>query len=409
MAQFSVQFALPSGKLGREVVEADSERAALARVEADGRTPISVQLAGKTAARTRSSRVRRTRGGRAMKRALLDFTHQLTAVAESGIPIIAGLKAVADQTRHPAMKEAIRRIVGRIEGGRTLADAMDAEPDIFSELYVKTVAAGEAAGKVPEVLSSISHYLEQEAETASQIRSALTYPALVVGSLILATTVLLVFVVPQFEEMFSKFNADLPLPTRILIATSNVITEHYVVLLLGLGGSFFLLRHAMGYRSVRQRIDRHILKMPVFGNLLLGIYMVRLIELLNLLMQAALPITQSLRVTTDSMTNEALREDVRRITRAVEGGHSLTQAFSETSWLTPLVKRMLAIGEEAGRTDQIFDYLKKYYATQTQRAIKLLSTLIEPIMVTGLAAIVLFFALAIFLPMWRLLKIVGTA
>ncbi len=407
MALFSVQYALPSGTIGREEVDADSERAALARIEADGRTPISVELAGPPTAA--AGRVRRTRGGRPSKRALLDFTHQLTAVAESGIPIVAGLKAVAEQTGHPPMKAAIQRIVGRIEGGRTLADAMDAEPDVFSELYVKTVAAGEAAGKVPEVLSSIARYLEQEAETASQIRSALTYPAIVVGSLILATTVLLVFVVPQFEEMFAKFNADLPLPTRMLIGASNAVTEHYIVLTIVVVGGVFAVRRLLDYKAVRQRVDRQILKTPVFGNLLLGIYMVRLIELLDLLMQAALPIIQSLRVTTDSMTNEALRDDVRRITRSVEGGHSLTQAFSETRWLTPLVKRMLAIGEESGRTDQIFDYLKKYYATQTQRSIKLLSTLIEPIMVTGLAAIVLFFALAIFLPMWRLLKIVGTA
>jgi len=137
--------------------------------------------------------------------------------------------------------------------------------------------------------------------------------------------------------------------------------------------------------------------------------MVRFIELLDLLMQAALPITQSLRVTADSMTNDSLKKDVRGMLRNVEGGRSLTEAFAETKWVTPLVKRMLAIGEQAGRTDQIFAYLKKYYATQTERGVKLLSTLIEPVMVTSLAAVVLFFALSIFLPMWKLLKLVGRA
>jgi len=124
-------------------------------------------------------------------------------------------------------------------------------------------------------------------------------------------------------------------------------------------------------------------------------------------MEAALPITQSLRVTADSMTNEAVKKDIRGMVRSVEGGRSLTEAFLETRWLTPLVKRMLAIGEQAGRTDEIFAYLKKYYVMQTQRSVKLLSTLIEPVLVTGLAAVVLFFALSIFLPMWKLLKLVG--
>lgn len=412
MAEFLIQYATPSGKTGREVVEADSERAAVAKIEGTGRTPVSVRATASSAREERAKdrgRVGRRKGGRAMRRAVLDFTHQLSAVAESGIPIIAGLKAVGEQTGHPELRAAIVRMVGRIEGGRTLADALGAETDYFPEIYAKTLSAGEAAGKVPEVLAALARYQEQENETRSQIRAALTYPAMVVGSLILATVVLLIVVVPQFEKLFSEFESDLPLPTQILMMASNVVTQHYVILVLSLGGLFMLARRLLTYRSVRAWLDRRILKLPVFGNLLLGVYMVRFIELLDLLMQAALPITQSLRVTTDSMTNEALREDLRGTLRSVEGGRSLTEAFSETKWLTPLVKRMLAIGEEAGRTDQIFEYLRKYYAVQTQRSIKLLSTLIEPVMVTCLAGVVLFFALAIFLPMWKLLKLVGTA
>ena len=412
LPKFVVQFAAPDGKTGREVVEADSERAAVAQMEGHGRTPISVQLAGANSERKAakaSRRVRKVKGGKGVRRAVLGFTYQLSAVAESGIPIIAGLKAVGEQTNHPQVRAAVARMVSRIEGGRTLADAIDAESDTFPEIYSKTLAAGEAAGKVPEVLASLARYQEQEAETRSQIRSAMTYPILVVGSLILATIVLLIFVVPQFQELFSKFESELPLPTRILIGASEAITHHYLLILIGMIGSYFGLRFVMGYKAVKVWLDHQILRMPVFGNLLIGIYMVRFIELLDLLMQAALPITQSLRVTTDSMTNEAIRRDIRNVSHSVEGGRSLAEAFSETRWLTLLVKRMLAIGEEAGRTDQIFEYLRKFYTQQTQRSIKLLSTLIEPALVTGLAVVVLFFALAIFLPMWKLLKLVGTA
>lgn len=413
MPKYVVQFATPSGKIGRETIEADSQRAAVARIEGNGHTPIHVQTAnastkGKKKAQA-DRHVRRIKGGKRTRRALLDFTHQMTAVAESGIPIIAGLKAVRDQTANEQLRQALSRIVSRIEGGRTLAEAIDGEPDTFPDLYSKTLAAGEVAGKLPEVLSSLARYQEQEAETRSQIKSALTYPAIVVLALILASAVMLIFVVPQFAELFEKFGGQLPLPTRILMAVSGALTNHSLLVLLGTVGSFFALRSMMGYRVVRAWVDERLLRLPVFGNLLIGIYMVRFIELLHLLMEAALPIIQSLRVTSDSMTNESLRTDVRRITRSVEGGRSLTASFAETRWLTPLVKRMLAIGEEAGRTDQIFEYLKNYYSAQTQRSIKLLSTLIEPAMVTGLAGIVLFFALAIFLPMWKLLKLVGAS
>ena len=271
------------------------------------------------------------------------------------------------------------------------------------------VAAGEAAGKVPEVLDALAHYQEQETETRGAIKSALLYPLLVASALVLACAFMLIFVVPQFALLFQKFQGQLPLPTRILIGTSNVITQHYLVALIAAAGALISCRHALGYRWIRERLDQLLLRLPIFGNLLIGVYMVRLIELLDLLMQAALPIVQSLRITADTTTNAAIADDVRGMVRCVEGGRSLTEAFAQTRWLTPLVKRMLAIGEQSGRTDQIFHYLKKYYSVQTQRSVKLLSTLIEPVLVTSLAAVVLFFALSIFLPMWKLLKLVGTA
>ena len=413
MASFTIQFANADGRLDVRTVEASSERAAIARIEAEGATPISVWSASsaqskKADAPTTGKKIRLGRG-RNLRRAVLDFTHQFTAVAESGIPIIAGLKAIAEQTENSHLRGAIGRIVGRIEDGRSLADAMAGEADIFPPIYVKTVAAGEAAGKVAEVLAALARYQEQEADTRGQIKSAMLYPMLVVFSLVVATVFMLVFVVPQFAKLFDKFKGQLPAPTRILLAVSGIFVNHYVLLVIGLVGAAFAIRAALRMPSVRTWCDERLLKLPVFGNLLLGAYMVRFIELLDLLMQAALPITQALRVTADSTTNASLRQDALTMLRSVEGGHSLTDAFAETKWLTPLVKRMLAVGEQAGRTDQIFAYLRKYYAAQTQRGVKLLSTLIEPVMVTCLATVVLFFALAMFLPMWRLLKIMGTA
>ncbi len=407
MATFSVQFAEANGRRIKQVIEAVDERAALSTLEARGVTPISITAAA-AGKKEKKQTVRRVKGGKSMRRAMLDFTHQMAAVAESGIPIIAGLKAVGEQTGQPELRAGIQRIAGRVEGGRTLADAIDMERSLFPEIYAKTIAAGEAAGKLPEVLNSLASYMEQEYETRGQIRSALTYPAMVVGTLVLATGVLLVFVIPQFAELFQKFESDLPLPTKILLGISGALINHYILLLLGAVALYFGVRKLLSLPAVRSWLDYRILKLPVFGNLLIGIYMVRFIELLDLLIEAALPITNALRVTADSMTNEALRKDVRGMLKSVEGGRSLTDAFSRTEWLTPLVKRMLAIGEQSGRTDQIFAYLKKYYSDQTQRSVKLLSTLIEPIMVISLAAVVLFFALSIFMPMWKLLKLVGT-
>jgi len=410
--KYVVQFAEPTGRMGRKTIEAATERAAVAQIDSRGFTPISIKPAAgsRTAVRSRSATknpLKAFRGGR-RRRAILDFTHQLAAVTESGIPIISGLKAVAEQTQNRELRAAIKRIVGRIEGGRSLADALEAEPEWFSNLFTRTVAAGEAAGKVPEVLLSLARYQEQEEETRGQIKSALLYPSLVVVVLVLATLFMLVIVVPQFARIFDRFSGELPLPTRILLGISAAITRHYIWTLLGVVAVWFALSTVFQYPRPRAWLDRRWLRLPVFGDILLGVHMVRFVELLDLLTQAALPITQSLRVTAETMTNSALRSDVRGMIRSVEGGRSLTEACAETTWLTVLVKRMLAIGEYAGRTDQVFAYLRKHYSIHTQRSIKMLSTLIEPALITGLAAIVLFFALAIFLPMWRVLKLVGS-
>jgi len=391
MAKYTIQFASPDGKVGTETLEAGSERAAAARIEADGRTPITVRLAGSGNAPRASTRIRRVRGGKAGRNALLNFTHQMAAITESGIPLIAGLKAVGEQTDHARLRAAIVRIIGRVEGGRALAEAMDAESDVFPDIYVKTVAAGEAAGNVPEVLESLARYMEQEAETRSQVKSAMLYPALVVAALVIASAFMLVFVVPQFAKMFDKFGGELPLPTRILLGISNVLTQHYLLATLGVGSVLQGLRVLFRYKGPRAWLDARVLKLPVFGTLLTGVYMTRFIELLSLLTRSALPITQALRITADSISNAPLKKDVRGIVRAVEGGRTLGEAFGETRWITPLVKRMLAIGEHAGRNDQILAYVAKYYETQTKRSIKLLSTLIEPVLITCLAAVVLFF------------------
>ncbi|MFO0972971.1 MAG: type II secretion system F family protein [Phycisphaerae bacterium] len=404
MPKFKVEFATSDGRIQTGEFESASERGVLAMLDTRGQTAISVLVMDSAATRAGQAGGRLRRG---IRKSVLDFTHQMTAVCESGIPVLAGLSAVAEQTAHPHLRSALRRIANRVEGGETLADALGAEPDIFPLVYVKTVAAGESSGTLAEVFNSLSHYLEQAAETRAQVKAALLYPMLVVGALTIATIIMLVFVVPQFAAMFDKFDAQLPLPTRVLLGASEGLRRYWLSTLGTVGLIVMGVRLALREPPIRRWWDDRKLKIPIFGNLMLGAYMHRVIELLNLLTRAAMPIVQTLRITGDSMENEALRSDLRSMLRSVEGGRTLAEAFSATRWLTPLVKRMLAVGEQAGRTDQIFDYLARYYSQQTKRLVKTLSTLIEPVLIACLAGVILFFALSIFLPMLRMLKLVA--
>ncbi len=342
MAKFAAQYATADGKIENEVIEAANERAAAAQLESEGYTPIALRSQS-ASGRSGAKAVRTVRGGKRLRRALIDFTHQLASITESGIPMVGGLKAVRDQTENAQLRNAIGRIVNRVEGGRGLAESLDAEPETFPDIYVKTVAAGEAAAKVPEVLEAIARYMEQEAETRSQVRSALLYPMLVVVSLVAAAAFMLVFVVPQFASMFDKFGGELPLPTKILMAVSDAILNHFIWCAISIAVVVFTLRRTFRLPGPRRWLDTLYLRMPVFGKLLIGVYMTRFIELLTLLTRSALPITQALRITSDAMTVAPLKRDVRGMVRSIEGGWTLGEAVAETKWLRPLIKRMLAI------------------------------------------------------------------
>lgn len=418
MPMFNVEFATSDGRTGVETIDAPNERGAVALIETSGRTPIEIvpatgkmpsramETSGKgTAARPRAGRLKR---GKSARRAVVAVTQQLTSVVESGIPVLSGLRVIADQTEDGKLKSALSRIAARIEGGDSLTEALEQEPEYFSPVYVKTVAAGEASGHLAEVLDTLGRFEEQDLENRGNVRSALLYPALVVGALVVATIVMLWFVIPQFASMFAKFGADLPPVTKLLLGTSTFLKNYALWLLAAAVATPFAWRRIFAFETPRRHLDRLKLHLPVFGPLLRSSYMDRMVELLNLMNRSSLPIIQSLHLTADAMTNVEIRDDVRRLARDVEGGESLGEAFSHARWITPLVKRMLTVGEQSGRTDRIFEYLGRYYRVQTQRSIKTLSTLIEPVLISGLAAIVLTFSLAIFMPMWRMLKLVGT-
>ncbi len=408
MPTYTVEFVNVDGRTGTEQITAPDEGGAAAMIESSGRTPIDVHAAKPAAASHHAETIRKSgRRSKRVRRAVVAMVQQLTSVVESGLPVLTGLRVIAEQTEDTALAGALTRVASRIEGGEALAEALDKEPRYFAPVFVKTVATGEASGHLAEVLDSLGRFEEQELENAGNVKSALIYPGLVVSALVIATILMLWFVIPQFATMFAKFGANLPLLTRVLLKTSTFVRDWALLLVAATFAVPFVWRKLFSLKAPRKQLDQLKFRVPVFGPLLLNSSMERLIELLNLMNRSSLPIVQALRLTADAMENVVLREDVQRLAHEVEGGQTLAEAFSKTKWISPLVKRMLTVGEESGRTDRIFEYLGRYYRVQTQRAIKNLSTLIEPILIAGLAGIVLLFSLAIFQPMWQMLKLVG--
>ncbi len=407
MPTFTVRYATPDGRQAVRQVNAADARGAAAVVETAGHIPIDVDVRGSGGGRSVSRRTTASPGKRGRK-AVVAFAQQLTSVIESGIPLLTGLRVIASQTGHKGLRESIERVADRVEGGSALAEALEPESHFFSEVFVKSVAAGEASGHLAEILDALASYEETDLDNRGRIKSALLYPFLVVGALVLATVIMLWSVIPRFAAMFDRMDAELPLITRALVALSTYTRDYALFIFAGLVLFVFAWRRVFALNGPRRWIDGHKLRIPIFGPLLLSGYMHRLVEMLNLMNRSSLPIIQSLHVTADSMSNRVIRDDVRGLVRSIEGGETLGEAFARSRWITPLIRRMLAVAEHSGRTDRVLEYLGRYYASQTQRTIKTLSTLIEPFLIGGLALIVLLFSFAIFMPMWQMLQLIGS-
>jgi len=409
MPTYTVEFAASDGRISTLQVEAPNERGAIAVVETSGGTPIEVRAAAVKSPPAKARFAWRGRRMRGARRAVVSFTHELTAIVESGIPVVAGLRAIAEQTHHRGLQRSLQDVAARIEDGAALAEALQPETGYFNPVYIRTVAAGEAAGQLAEALGTLGRYEEQELENITQVRHALIYPAMVVFALVAAVTFMLLFVVPQFADMFAKFDAELPLATQLLVGGSVLLRDHIWIPIAAIVAGVLVWRRLFACKGPRQWLDRWKLRVPIFGPLMLSAHMRRLADLLYLMTRSSLPIVQGLRLTADSMANAELSTDIHRMAGDVEGGCTLGEAFSRSKWAPPLVKRMLSIGEQAGNTDHILEYLSRYYTSRTQRNIKAMATAVEPLLVTGLAGVVLLFSLAIFSPMWKMLKLIGSA
>jgi MSHA biogenesis protein MshG len=334
------------------------------------------------------------------------FSLQLASSLGAGVPLIAGLQSIAAQTDDRAFQAVLRRIVLDIEGGLSLSAAMLRHPRTFPPVYARTVAAGEQSGTVDKMLNDLAEFLEAEMEVVSDVRSALLYPAIVVSTLCVAIAVLVLFVVPRFTEFYSRFGTDLPLPTRMLISGSRVLGEHGVLLVLALAGIVAGCVRFVRSPGGRSRVDRVLLRVPVVGRVIETAATLRVVQVLGLSTQAGLPMLESLELIASTTSNTTMRDEIRAVGAGVRSGETLADSMEAAGCFPPSARQMLASGEATGSLERACFAVGKHYRKELHYLTKNLATFIEPLLTLVLAGIVLFVALAVFLPMWDLVKVV---
>lgn len=382
------------------VTPATSKSDAYRKVIALGLTPIAVSpIAERIGSRLGGSRIR--------TKDLSHFTYQLGVMVSARIPLSEGLLSIAQQEKEPKLKAIVTDLAKRIQAGEQVAGAMEAHKGALGEVYIETIRAAEKSGNLPKVLEHLSDMLEKSQEQVRQVRSALMYPTCVVGVLILAVLFLVGFVVPKFAKMFESRNLALPLFTKVLMNFGLSIQNYWWAYIIGLVAMVFGLYLMWTRPGGRLIIDQALHKIPYIREILIGATISRFSRIFSLSLQSGLGLIESLELAGKAAGRPVLMRDVRKMVSQVRSGGRLMDVMNVCSYLTPFTKRMLTAGEQSAELPRMCNVVSAHYERETTHMSKNLSTVIEPVLIVAIAGIVLVIALAIFVPMWDMAKLVG--
>ncbi len=336
---------------------------------------------------------------------LIVFTRQLATLYRAGIPILRALSILSAQVEHPQLRSAVEQIRSDLESGITLSDAFLRQEKVFGRLFVSSIKTGEATGHFDQVLDRLSEFMERELKTKEDLKDALRYPMLVVIALAGAFVVLVVFVFPKFAFLFSRFNTELPLPTRILMGTSVFIRSYWYYLIPFLFFAAYFFKRWLATERGEAWLDEFKLRLPILGPLFLKVSMSRFAHMLSVMVKSGLPIIQSLQVVRGAIGNRIVAVEIERLEVGMVEGKEPQEVMERSPVFPLLAVQMFSVGSESGSLDRMLSEMAFHYDQEVAYATRRLSKLVEPALTVVLGATVLFFALSVFLPMWNLLNV----
>jgi len=333
---------------------------------------------------------------------IIVFSQQLSTLYKAGLPLLSGLKGLRDQTLNQRFKEILEEIGLQIEGGNTLFGAMSKYPDAFSVVYLNMIRAGETSGKLGESLDRFVTLADRELRSRQKVKEATRYPKIIIFAVIIAFVVLLAFVIPRFAQVFAQFKTTLPLPTRIMIGVNNLFQNYWYLIIPAFLFPPILLRRYIQTEKGRVFWDRLKTRIPGFGRLFVIAALSRFAHTFVMLNKSGIPILQTLEITSTTINNVVISQSIEEIGRQVREGSSLADAMRESGRFTPLVIQMVGVGETTGTLDEMLIRITEYYDIELENAIKKMTTYIEPALTLFMGVVVLFLALAVFLPWWNM-------
>ena len=330
------------------------------------------------------------------------FSRQIHTLLKSGVPIMRGLAGLQESAISPSFARVIKDLRESLDAGRELSAAMMRHPQCFSPFYLSMVKVGEMTGRLEEVFLRLFDHLEFDRDMRERVKTALRYPSFVVIAMIIAMVVVNIFVIPQFASVFKSFGSELPLMTRILLATSSFTVKWWPAIAVGAALAWFGFRAWTRTAKGRLDWDRYKLRLPIAGKIIHKGTMARFARSFALSMRSGVPIVHALTVVSQTADNAYLSSRIEQMRDGVERGESILRTSTAANVFTPIVLQMIAVGEETGSIDDLMDEIGQMYEREVDYELKTLSSQIEPILITFLGAMVLVLALGIFMPMWDL-------
>ena len=390
-----------TGKLEHGQIEADGESTAKNEVKNRGLYLVSLK---ETATQRKKKRLFFSFGIK--QRLPIQLARQLASLLKGGVPLFQALTIIANQLEGDREKEIVGFLRDEVKGGSALSEALKAYPEIFDNLFVYSVAAGEKTGALDSILKYQADLLESRASVKAKIKAALIYPAImcVVGAGVLLF--LISYVVPMVTKIFDRMNQQLPLPTQVLMAITNFVNSYLFIFVISLGLAIFAFsRWVKGNPKGRQFWDRFVLRSPMFGSLYQMVLISRFAKIMGTLLKSGVHMLQSLVVVSSTMKNSVVSDAVLNMSKMVERGADLSIALRETPIFPPYVADMVSVGESSGNLEEMLASVSEYYETNANQKIAAFTSMVEPLIIVILGAVIAFILVSIMLPLFEMNKV----
>lgn len=389
------------GKVVKGKLEATSESAAVARMRTMGLSPVTIDAVRAGTGLNMEISLGIFEKGVSLKD-LAVMSRQLATMVAAGISLMKALAILAAQTESKPLSRALATVRNRVEAGSSLSEALAAQSDVFPPLMIHLVRSGETGGFLDQSLESIANTIEADVKLRSTIKSALTYPVVVLIMAVISVIGMLLFIVPIFEKMFRDLGGELPLPTQILVALSRSMVWLGPLLLIG-GVAFSIWwRRNRHEEKVRAFVDPIKLKLPVFGDLFRKVAIARFTRNFATMTKSGVPVLQSLGIVGDTSGNWVIENALHRVQDSVRAGRSIAEPLTESKVFPPMVTQMIAVGEDSGSMEQMLNKIADFYEDEVQTTTEQLTSLIEPLMIGFIGVVIGSMIIALYLPIFTI-------